>query len=214
VLLHAPDPLLELGMVLPRLLSPAAILHRFVCARRARRLEVHSRVRADYARAAVASRGDRERATLLWGGAIFTAAAAVFFPRIQGIRDQDESWWRLLWFFVPQDVEGVILIPIVVGLTLALFALVGRWAWRDTDGRNRPALVGLVCSALGIAGVLVFFLSAPIILGGLGTTLGVEGRRRASIEGRGALALAAIVVGVFVFGVGASIWAFAEELGV
>jgi hypothetical protein len=154
------------------------------------------------------------RTTLLWAGAILTAAAAVFFPRIQGIRDQDESWWRLLWFFVPQDLEGVILIPIVVGLTLILFALVGRWAWRDTDARNRPARVGLVCSLLGLVGVLVFFLSAPIILGGLGVTLGVEGRRRASTEGRGALGVAAIVVGVIAFAVGASIWAFAEELGI
>lgn len=159
--------------------------------------------------------GHAERATtLLWVGAIVTAAAAVFFPRIQGIRDEDESWWRLLWFFVPQDVEGVILVPIVVGLTLALFAVVGRWAWRDTGARNRPARVGLVCSVLGLVGVLVFFLSAPIVLGGLGATLGVEGRRRASTEGRGGLALGAIVVGVIAFAVGASIWAFAEELGI
>ena len=143
-----------------------------------------------------------------------TAAAAVFFPRIQGIRDQDESWWRLLWFFVPQDLEGVILVPVVTGLTLVLFAVVGRWAWKDTSGRNRPASVGLVCSLLGIVGVLVFFLSAPIIFGGLGTTLGVEGRRRASTDGRGALAVAATVVGIAAFLMGASIWAFAEELGI
>jgi hypothetical protein len=151
---------------------------------------------------------------LLWLGAIVTAAAAIFFPRIQGIRDQDESWWRLTWFFVPQDLEGVILIPIVVLLTLGLFALVGRWAWKDTDGRNRPASAGLACSLLGLGGVLVFFLSGPILLGGLGTTLGIEGRRRAATEGRGALAFAAVVVGIVAVSVGASIWTFSEELGI
>jgi hypothetical protein len=98
----------------------------------------------------MASRGGHESSTkLLWVGAILTASAAVFFPRIQGIRDQDESWLRLAWFFVPQDREGAILVPVVVLLTLGLFALVGRWAWGDTRGRNRPARVGFVCSLLG-----------------------------------------------------------------
>ena len=154
------------------------------------------------------------KATLLWAGAIVTAAAAIFFPRIQGIRDQDESWWRLLWFVVPQDREGVVLVPIVVLLTLALFAIVGRRAWNDTRGRNRPATVGLVCGFFGLVGVLVFFLSAPIFLGGLAVTLGIEGRRRAGAEGRGGLATAAVVVGLVSFAVGASFWAFAEELGI
>ena len=161
----------------------------------------------------VAARAPYSRKTL-WIGAVVTALAAVFFPRIQGIRDRDESWCRLVWFVVPQDAEGVILVPLVILLTLGLFALVGRWAWKDTDGRNRPASFGLVCSLLGLLGVLLFFLSAPIILGGLGTTLGLEGRRRSPAEGRGTLAAAAIVVGIVAFAVGASIWAFAEELGI
>ena len=160
------------------------------------------------------ARDQRSGETLLWAGAIVTAAAAIFFPRIQGIRDQDESWWRLAWFFVPQDREGLLLIPIIIVLTLGLFAIVGRRAWRDTGGRNRPATVGLVCSLLGLAGILVFFLSAPILLGGLGTTLGIEGRRRAATEGRAALALVAVLVGLVASAIGASIWAFAEELGI
>jgi hypothetical protein len=154
------------------------------------------------------------KTTLLWAGAIVTALAAVFFPRIQGIRDRDESWWSLLWFVVPQDLEGVILAPIVILLTIGLFALVGRWAWTDTGARNRPAKVGLVSSLLGIVAVVAFFLSGPIVLGGLGTTLGLEGRRRAGAEGRAGLATAAIIVGVIAFGIGASVWAFSEELGV
>jgi len=150
----------------------------------------------------------------LWAGAILTALAAIFFPRIQGIREEGESWWRLLWFFVPQDLEGVILVPLVILLTVALFATVGRWAWRDAGARNRPAKVGLVCSLLGVAGVVVFWLSGPIVLGGLGTTLGLEGRRRAGAEGRGAMAISAVVVGMIAFVIGASIWAFGEELGI
>ena len=160
------------------------------------------------------SRGHPTKTALLWAGAVVTALAAIFFPRIQGIRDRDESWWSLLWFVVPQDLEGVILVPIVILLTIGLFALIGRWAWRDTAGRNRPATVGLVCSVLAIFGVFVFFLSGPIVLGGLGTTLGVEGRRRARAEGRATAAAAAIAIGIIAFAIGASIWAFAEELGI
>lgn len=153
-------------------------------------------------------------AALLWTGAIVTALAAVFFPRIQGIRDRDESWWRLLWFVVPQDLEGVVLVPIVILLAIGVFALVGRWAWRDTDARNRPAKVGLACSLLGLVGVVLFFLSAPIILGGLGVTLGIEGHRRSATEGRGVQAAAAIAVGAIAFAIGGSIWVFSEELGI
>jgi len=154
------------------------------------------------------------KTALLWAGAVVTALAAIFFPRIQGIRDRGGSWWSLLWFVVPQDLEGVILVPLVILLTIGLFALIGRWAWRDPAGRNRPATVGLVCSVLALFGVLVFFLSGPIVLGGLGTTLGVEGRRRARREGRATAAAAAIAIGVIAFAIGASIWAFAEELGI
>jgi hypothetical protein len=162
----------------------------------------------------VGSRDAYPKSTLLWVGAAITALAAVFFPRIQGIRDRDESWWRLAWFFVPQDLEGVILVPVVILLTLGLFALLGRWAWKDTDGRNRPARVGFVSSLFGFVGVVAFFLSAPIILGGLGTTLGLEGRRRARTRGRGSLAAAAIVIGILSFGFGAAIWVLGEELGI
>ena len=81
----------------------------------------------------------------LWIGAGITAPAAIFFPTIEGIRSDDESWWRLLTFFVPQDTEGVILVPLVVALTIAVFGLLGRWAWNDPDAQNRPARVGLIC---------------------------------------------------------------------
>jgi hypothetical protein len=80
---------------------------------------------------------------------------------------------------------------------------------RDSGARNRPARVGLVAGILGLAGVLAFFLSAPIIFGGLAVTLGLEGRRRATTEGRASEAIAAIAVGAVAFLVGAGIWVFA-----
>jgi hypothetical protein len=40
-----------------------------------------------------------------------------------------------------------------------LARLRGRWAWRETSRRNRRATVGLVCSVLGVAAVVVVFLS-------------------------------------------------------
>jgi hypothetical protein len=36
-------------------------------------------------------------------------------------------------FFVPQDREGLLLVPLVILITVALFAYVGRWAWADTS---------------------------------------------------------------------------------
>ncbi|MFL5931391.1 MAG: hypothetical protein ACJ75P_09050 [Gaiellaceae bacterium] len=151
----------------------------------------------------------RSQETLLWAGAVATAAAALFFPKVEGVRNGDEPLWKLILFFVPSDVEGVILIPLVVLLVIGVFGLVGRWAWRDDGLRNRPARVGLVCGVLGFVGVLAFFVSAPIVLGGLGLTLAVEGRRQAPTEGRGGEAIAAIVVSAAAVLVGAGIWAFA-----
>ncbi|HKG44309.1 MAG TPA: hypothetical protein VKB10_08720 [Gaiellaceae bacterium] len=150
----------------------------------------------------------------LWIGAAITAAAAIFFPRIQGIRDEGESWWRLVIFLVPQDTEGLVLVPLVILLTLGLFAVVGRRAWRGNSAGNRPAKAGLVSSVLGILGVVAFFLSAPIVLGGLGVTLGIEGRRRARAAGGTKLAIAAIAVGALAVAEGAAIWVFGEELGI
>jgi len=162
----------------------------------------------------VEARTLRTKKTLLWAGAAVTASAAVFFPRVQGIRDTGDSWWRLATFFVPQDREGLLLVPLVILLTVALFAFVGRWAWEDAGARNRPAKVGFVCALLGFVGVLAFFVSAPIVFGGLGVTLGVEGRRRRDTEGRGALAAGAIAVGGAAFALGAAIWVFAEKLSI
>jgi hypothetical protein len=71
---------------------------------------------------------------------------------------------------------------------------------------GRPARVGLVCSILGLVGILAFFVSAPIILGGLGATLGYGARRRSAVAGHGRMALAAMVIGTIATGTGMGIW--------
>ena len=139
---------------------------------------------------------------MLWAGAAVTAVSAVFFPHLEAVKNED----RPIWEFWPHDREGMILVPLIIVITIALFALLGGWAWSRRITSNRPAKVGLVCAILGLVGVLAFWLSAPIILGGLGFTLGLEGRRRAEAEGRGRQAGAAVVVGALAFAVGAGIW--------
>jgi hypothetical protein len=139
---------------------------------------------------------------MLWGGAVATAFAAVLFPHLEAVKNEGQP----LWEFWPHDREGWILAPLVIAFTVALFAILGRWAWRPTARGNRVAKVGLVCAILGLVGVLAFWLSLPIVLGGLGLTLGLEGRRRASMEGSGRQALAAIIIGALAFVVGAGFW--------
>jgi hypothetical protein len=69
--------------------------------------------------------------------------------------------------------------------------------------------VAAVAGPLGLVGVVAFFLSVPIILGGFAVTLGVEGRRRAAEEGGERRALVGIVVGATAFVLGGAIWLFA-----
>ena len=61
----------------------------------------------------------------LWLFATVTAAAALLFPKVEGIRNHGRSAWQLFIFFVPLDIEGLILIPLVVAVTFALFWFVG-----------------------------------------------------------------------------------------
>jgi hypothetical protein len=135
----------------------------------------------------------------LWVGGALTAVAAVLFPRLNAVLHDNQALWEV-------DREAAVLIPVIVSATLALFALVAGWAWRGERTRNRPAKVGLACGILGPVGVLAFFVSAPIILGGLALTLGLEGNRRAGLEGKRRHAVAAIVLGVVAVLVGAAIW--------
>lgn len=140
--------------------------------------------------------------------ATITAAAALFFPKIEGIRNHGRSPWQLLYFFVPLDLEGLILGPLLIAITFVLFWLVGGWALTNAGGHNRPARVGLVCGILGLAAVVAFWLSMPIILGGLAITLGIQARHLQATEGRRGEALAALITGAGAIAVGAIMWSF------
>jgi hypothetical protein len=134
--------------------------------------------------------------TRLWQGALATGVLAGLAPRVNAVIYDHEHIWHL-------DSEARVLLPIVVALPLLIAAVVGRWAWRGEH--NRPAVVGLVMAVLSVLGVLAFFLSAPIVLGGIAATLGLEGRRRAD-EGRGGVATTAVVLGVIACLGGTALW--------
>jgi len=137
-----------------------------------------------------------ETMTHLWKGAGLTAAAAILFPRLNAVMYEHEKIWQF-------DGEDRVLAPLVVAVALALFAVVGSIAWRGT--RNRPALAGLVFAILAVLGVVAYWISAPIMLGGLAVTLGVEGRRRAE-RGRARIATVAIAIGGLATAAGATLW--------
>ena len=85
--------------------------------------------------------------------------------------------------------------PLILALTIVLFAVVGGWAWSEGDTVNRPANVGLVCGILGLIGVVAFYVSAPISFGGLRHHPRLGGRRRSREQGKGWQAHAALVLG-------------------
>ena len=134
--------------------------------------------------------------TRLWQGALATGVLAGLAPRVNAVIYDHERIWHL-------DSEARVLFPVVVALPLVLAATLGLWAWRGP--RNRPAIVGLVLSIGALFGVVAFFVSAPIVLGGVAATLGVEGRRRAA-AGRGRMATIAVVIGILACLGGTALW--------
>jgi hypothetical protein len=134
--------------------------------------------------------------TRLWQGALATGVLAGLAPRVNAVIYDHEHIWHL-------DPEARVLFPVVVALPFALAATLGVWAWHGP--RNRPALVGLVLAIVAVLGVLAFFVSAPIVFGGMAVTLGVEGRRRAD-EGRGRMAGVAIIIGILTCLGGTALW--------
>jgi hypothetical protein len=143
-----------------------------------------------------ASTSTSRSTTRLWQGALATGVLAGLAPRVNAVIYDHEHIWHL-------DPEARVLFPLVVALPLLLAATLGRWAWRGSH--NRPAVVGLVLSIVAVVGGLAFFVSAPIVFGGLAVTLGLEGRRRAD-EGRARMAAVAVVVGVLACLGGTALW--------
>ncbi|HJQ07031.1 MAG TPA: hypothetical protein VJ872_16400 [Nocardioides sp.] len=132
--------------------------------------------------------------TPLWWGALATGVLAGLAPRVNAVLYDHEHIWHL-------DPEARVLFPLVVALPFAVAATVGLWAWRGIS--RRPAVTGLVLGILSVLGVVAFFVSAPIVFGGLAVTLGVEGRRRA---GGSRTAYAAIALGSIGCLVGTVLW--------
>jgi hypothetical protein len=133
--------------------------------------------------------------TTLWQGALATAVLAGLAPRVNAVIYDHERIWHL-------DPEARVLLPLVFLLPFVLAATVGLWAWRGP--RTRPATTGLVLAILSVLGVVAFFVSAPIVFGGLAATLGLEGRRRS--EGRARRATVAVVVGLVACLGGTVLW--------
>jgi hypothetical protein len=134
--------------------------------------------------------------TPLWWGSLATGVLAGLAPRVNAVIYDHEHIWHL-------DPEAQVLLPIVVALPLLLAATVGRWAWHGP--RNRPAPVGLALSILAVLGIVAFFISAPIVIGGVAATLGVEGRRRAH-DGGATMATIAVVLGILACLAGSLLW--------
>jgi hypothetical protein len=127
------------------------------------------------------------RASMLrvtWGG-LLTLVAALGSPRLNDYISGDRRF----------EGHEVVFFVVIAVVTILLFGLLARWAVRAPLESRRPATTGLVASILGLVGILAFFLSAPIVLGGLGATLGYEGWKRVPYAGGRGLALGAVVIG-------------------
>jgi hypothetical protein len=138
-------------------------------------------------------------ARIHWRAAAVTAFAAVLFGRLNAALYDNERIYQL-------DREAAVLIPIVVAVALALFAVVSSRALRASAKTNSPARAALVCGILAPLSLVIFWLSLPIILGGLALTLGSEGLKRSQAEGGRRRALAAMALGALAAAANAVFW--------
>ena len=134
-----------------------------------------------------------------WRAAAATAFTAVLFGRLNAVLYDNERIYQL-------DREAAVLIPIVLVVALALFAVVSSRALRASATTNRPASAALVCGFLAPFSIVAFWLSLPIILGGLALTLGSEGLKRSQAEGGRRRALAAMALGALAAAANAVLW--------
>lgn len=141
----------------------------------------------------------------LWWGAALTTIAVGLFPRLNAVIAEDVPIWEL-------DPEARVLFPAILVLSVVLFATIGTRAWRPDPAANKPAKFGLICGVLSIVGAVAFFLSLPIMLGGLAATLGIEGRKRATSTSQSRQATTAVILGIIGFVMGAAIWVLAGDI--
>lgn len=134
-------------------------------------------------------------APLLWKGAGLTALAAVLFPRVNAALYEHERIWHLTG-------EDAVLAPLVVVLALAVFAAVSAFAVRG--GPKRCATASLVCGVLAVLGIVAYWMSIPIILGGTATALGLVAVRGGTSRRR--LATFGVALGLLAVMANAALW--------
>jgi hypothetical protein len=127
-----------------------------------------------------------------------TAAAAVLFPRLNAVLYDHERIYQV-------DREAAILIPIIVLVTFGVFAVVCGRALR-ASATNTPATAGLASGIVAVISIVAFWISAPIVLGGLAVTLALAGLERAELEGGRRRALAGLMLGSVAAIAGAALW--------
>ncbi len=112
-----------------------------------------------------------------WYAAAATAFAAVLFGRLNAVLYDNERIYQL-------DREAAVLIPIVVVVAFALFAVVSSRALRVSAKTNRPARAALVCGILALWGAKFGFRLQIVLLNattwGFGTPHRPAARRRTS----------------------------------
>jgi hypothetical protein len=128
----------------------------------------------------------------LWIGAGLTAAAALLLPRMNAVLYDHEKIWHL-------DSEARVLAPLVVVVTVALFAAVGLPLWH----RRGLATGSLVVGVVSIIAVVAYWMSLPIALGGLAVTLGLESVNRDDARVRARVGMALGALGILA---GAVLW--------
>lgn len=93
--------------------------------------------------------GDRAARTRLWWAGLLTLVAAAGLPRLNDYISPSENGGRL-------DREEVLFLVAIAAVTVLLFGVLARWAVQVPPDSGRPARVGLVCSVLGLVGILAF----------------------------------------------------------
>ncbi|HEV8572718.1 MAG TPA: hypothetical protein VGR49_06685 [Actinomycetota bacterium] len=104
------------------------------------------------------------------------------------------------------DSEQLLELAIIVVIAVIVFAIPVRWAAAAPAYSARPAKTGLVLSVLGSLGVVVFYLSIPIVFGAAGAFLGWEGRIRSKRAGAAGLAIFSMVLGLLALLAGIVLW--------